>query len=178
MLTAGTYKAKKITDFFMAESKEKKTPFFGITFELENNEKATWTVYLHEEFSSDKQKEMAEKNMETLVLLGYKGTRIAELADDTLEVSDLFDDFYDDVNIVIEMESYEKDGQTKQTPKIKWVNVGPGNGFTKIDKKQAVVKTKSMIYDGAMALARKSAPKKAEKKPVESKDFTDSEIPF
>ena len=178
MLTAGTYKAKRITDFFMAESKEKKTPFFGITFELENNEKATWTVYLHEDFTSDKQKEMAEKNMETLVLLGYKGTRIAELADDTLEVSDLFDDFYDDVNIVIEMESYEKDGKTKETPKVKWVNVGSGNGFTKIDKKQAVVKTKSMIYDGSLAKSRKNAPTRAEKKTEESKDFTADEIPF
>jgi hypothetical protein len=176
MLQAGNYKATRIKECFIAESKEKKTPYFGIVFELENKEEATWTVYLAENFQSDKQREMAEKNMETLAMLGYKGSRLADMADDALEISDLFDDFYDDVSITIEMEQYEKDGVTKETPKVKWVNVGSKGGHIKLDKKQAVVKTKSLIYDGAFLKAKKALPERAEKK--KGNDFTESDIPF
>lgn len=174
MLQAGTYKAKKIKECFIAESREKKTPYFGIVFELENEQEATWTVYLSENFQSDKQRDMAEKNMETLAWLGYKGSRLADMADDTLNISDLFDDFYDETTITIEMEKYEKDGVTKEIPRVKWVNVGSRNGHIKLDKAQAVVKTRSMIYDGSFLKAKKNLPERK----VAEKNFTADEIPF
>jgi hypothetical protein len=175
MLQAGIYKATRIKECFIAESKEKKTPYFGLVFELENNQEVTWSVYLSETFSTEKAREMAEKNMETLALLGYKGSKLADMADDDLSIKDLFDDFYDEVAITIEMETYEKDGKVKEIPKVKWVNVGVNGGHIKLDKKQAVIKTKSLIYDGAFLKAKKALPER--KKPA-APSFDNEEIPF
>ena len=167
MLTAGTYQVKKLKDCFMGMSKEKGTPYFCITFILENGENANWMVYLSSEFKSDEHRKAAENNMKTLALLGYKGSRVSDMAEGSID--ELFDEIEDPISLVIELETYEG----KERPKVKFVNVGSG-GFVKIDKKAAVVATKSMAYDGFLSKSKKENPVKIKPK---SEPVSD-EVPF
>lgn len=172
MLQSGNYKVQSITDCFIGESSEKKTPFFCLNFKLENGETIPWQVYLSAEFKSDAHRKMAIQNMETLAKLGFKGNHISDLAEGS--VSDLFDQIEDEIFVVIEMESYEtKDGQQKERPRVKFVNVGAG-GFTKMDKKQAAVVLKSMSYDAFLTTAKTGIKPNVKKSP----DLSSEDVPF
>ena len=182
----GTFKAK-ISDAFMGVSKEKRTPYFCIMFKTEDGTEYPWQVYLHNNFSNEQAKEVAQKNIETVARLGFKGSRISDLAEGTID--DLFAKIDDDIKIVVDEEKYEKkdkDGTVlldeSGNPQfgtkffVKFVNVG--TGYEKIDKKQAVVLTKSLPYDGWLAPAKKNNPIKPENQNKTTAGFTTDDIPF
>ena len=162
-MEAGKYKVKRISDCFMGLSKEKKTPFYALTFELENGGSITHTEYLVSN-------EHSHKKMEQLLALGFIGSRLADLADEDMTVDMLFGKPDDDIYLTVELEAYEKNGEIKYTPKVKWINIG--EGVNKIDKKTAMVVLKSMPFDGFLAVARKGRPA------PKTQDLNSDDIPF
>lgn len=184
---AGTYKAT-VVGAYLGESSEKKTPYYGIEFQLDvdgNMENIDWIAYL-----SDKTK---EKNLDTLLSLGFKGNKLTELADTSKKISDLFEFPEEYIFVVIEMESYEgSDGLMKEKAKVQWVNIGERkNNITKFDLKQAVAVFKSHTFDGDLqrikkngpTIVKKEKPKDAPKTSQEyanesDTDFTADSIPF
>jgi hypothetical protein len=181
-ITAGTYKAT-VVGAYLGESAEKKTPYYGIEFLLDNNENIDWLAYL-----TDGTK---ERNLNTLLTLGFKGTRLSDLADTSKKISDLFEFPEDDIFVVIEMESYEKDGVTKEVPRVQFVNVGERKTVMKFDHQQAVKVFKSHTFDGDIQRIKKSgptlpakkakpadAPKTSHEMVNEETNFTADEIPF
>jgi hypothetical protein len=183
MLTAGTYKAT-VVGAYLGESNEKKTPYYGIEFQLENNENIDWLAYL-----TDNTK---ERNLNTLLSLGFKGNKISDLADTSKSIKDLFEFPEEDIFVVIEMESFEaSDGTTKEKAKVQFVNVGERkSNITKFEHKQAVATFKSHTFDGDLQRIKKEGPKLPAKKekPADTpktshemaaeKNYTADEIPF
>jgi ERCC4-type nuclease len=178
MITAGTYKAK-LVGAYVGESKEKKTPYYGLEFELlDGQESIDYTAYL-----TDATKERAIK---TLVDLGFKLNHIHDIADTSIAMTDMFDT-KEDINLVIEMESYQdKDGNDKEKARVKFVNVGYKNTVTKFNKTQAVRTFKTMSLDGDLARIRRGEYKAPEankkdttaKAETENTDYASENIPF
>lgn len=181
-ITAGTYKAT-VVGAYLGESQEKKTPYYGIEFMLDSGENIDWLAYL-----TDGTK---ERNLNTLLSLGFKGSKLSDISDTSKKISDLFEFPEDDIFVVIEMESYEKDGVTKEVPRVQFVNVGERKTVNKFDHKQAVAVFKSHTFDGDLQRIKKSGPSLPAKKakPADTpktshemagpdKDFSADEIPF
>ena len=183
MLQAGTYKAT-VVGAYLGESAEKKTPYYGIEFQLENNENIDWLAYLTDTIK--------ERNLDTLLSLGFKGNKLSDLADTSKKISDLFEFPEEDIKVVIELESYEKDGEMKEVPRVKFVNIGDRkSNITKFDHKQAVSVLKSHTFDADIQRIKKSGPTIVKKtKPVDAPktsqeysietdtSFTSDDIPF
>ena len=174
-ISAGTYKAK-IVGAFVGESKEKKTPYYGLELELENGESIDSIHYLTEGTK--------ERALKTLVDVGFKMNHIHDLADTSKSIGDLFDS-RDDISVVIELESYQDaNGVDKQKPVVKWVNVGGKGNVTKFDKAQAVRTFAGLTLDGDLARIKKggyvpqqkAAPATAPA--IDNPDYAPDQIPF
>lgn len=187
MLTAGTHKVTHIAGCFLGESPEKKTPYIQLEFVTETGESIDWIAWLST--ATESGVAAANKHIETIKKLGYKSDKISDMADPSKSVEDLFGDAEDEINIVVEMEVFDTQNGSKERPIVKWVNVGFQSGLTKFDHKQAVVKFKSLPFDGvlkklksgeklppkAKATETKAAPKSA---PAEGSEIDPENPPF
>ena len=151
MFEIGTHKVK-ITGCFVGESTEKGTPFFGIEFTNKNDQSIDWIAYLSDtEFEKKEGKGKIKttpkkENLKTLLKLGFTGNTIADLADDSKTIEELFAPIQDEIRIVVDEEEYtNEEGEVKRVNKVKWVNIG--GGVAKLDHKQAVVKMKGISAD-------------------------------
>ena len=185
MKQMGNFKAS-ISDVFMGQSKAN-TPYFCIMFKTPDGEEYPWQVYLHNKFDNQDAKDAAMNAMETLALLGFKGSRVSDLAEGS--VDDLFSKIDKEIKIVVIEDKFERkdkdgetmlneDGSVKYGSSFKVKSVYVGNGYNKVDKKQAVVLTKSLPYDGWFASAKKSNPIKQENLNKTPQGFTTEDIPF
>lgn len=116
-LTAGTYKAKVQGECVLGTSKEKGTPFieFYLTI-LEGENKggrARWTGYFTENTN--------ERSIQSLQICGWAGDDLSQFSDGGLHGLDA-----NEVEIVVEIEEYEKEGETKHAPRVAWINRAGG----------------------------------------------------
>lgn len=179
MIAQGNHKVK-LTDAFVGESKEKKTPFIGFEFTLEDNAVIYHSHYLSEKEFTDKASgkptTMAKEGIKLLRKLGFIGNSLADLADG-LEKFTAIDS---KINIVVEHEEFTKeDGSSGTSAKVKFVNVGYG-GPERMDKKQAVVKFKGHSFDNYLAGVEKVKVKETpEEESTETPEgFDDGDVPF
>lgn len=177
LIKTGSYKAK-ITGCFAGESGEKKTPMIGIEFELEDGRSIESVNYL-----TDNNKSWVT---DMLVSLNFLGNKLADLADTSKKISDLFGPLDEDIMLVIDIEEFQgRDGTPKQKNVVKFVNVGSGAGYAKFDHKTAVAKFAGYSFDGELMAAKQRKGKPKEKKqttettaaPAQA-NFTASDIPF
>lgn len=109
----GRYKAKACGDVVLGTSAKKGTPFIELYFEIQEGEnkggKVRWTSYFGDNSS--------ERTIESLQHCGWSGDDVGEFADGQLHGLDA-----NDVEIVTELEEYEKEGEKKVAPRVKWVN--------------------------------------------------------
>lgn len=183
MIDQGSHRVK-VVGCFTGESLEKKTPYFGVEFETvsDSPQSIYWTAYLTEsKFTKKDGKEttLKDENLKTLLALGFQGRSLSDLSDENKQVSDLFLDIADPINVVIEHEEYTTDdGEVKTSAKVKYVNIGYG-GPKRFDHKQAVVKFKSV--DGDLLRLKNNSPKPEaapKQEEVVNTDFVADDIPF
>ncbi len=179
MIAQGNHKVR-LTDAFVGESKEKKTPFIGFEFTLEDGAVIFHTHYLSEkEFTpqgSAKPTTMAKEGIKLLRKLGFIGNSMADLVDGLKH----FTAIDSKINIVVEHEEFTKeDGSTATSAKVKFVNVGYG-GPERFDKNQAVVKFKGHSFDNYLAgIEKVKAKEPAEEETTETNtEFDSDDIPF
>jgi hypothetical protein len=122
-IKAGTYKARATGDVVVGVSKERRTPFVEVAFAILTGEHEGSTVRWTSYFTDN----TAERTLEALYYCGWTGDDLAEFADHKLHGLDK-----NEVEIVVELESYEKDGETKQAPRVRWVN-RPGGGRVNLE---------------------------------------------
>ena len=183
MITAGTHKVESILSCFIGESPTKKTAYFCLELQLENGETIDWIAWLSDK--DEKAIAAANRNVETLKRLGYLKPAIEEMANPKNEMTDLFGDPEDKVSIVVEIKEFTKgNGTTGERPEIKYVNVGESNSsnLTKFDHKTAVVKFKTLPFNGTLKklLSGEKLPSKpkATPPPLETPGFVDADVPF
>lgn len=168
----GTYEAK-IIGSFLGESKDKKTPYAGMTFQFEQDgmtKTMEWVGWLTPN--------AIEGTTKTLVECGYLGRSLADLAGDH-NFADI-----QGISIVIEHETYVNTaGEQKLRPRIKWVNVGSGF-YEKFDHQQAKVKIGAQ-FDGYLLKARREVSTPMKKEPSgynhgagQSQMLTADDVPF
>ncbi len=122
MLTAGTYKARA-TKALLAQVGGNKTPAMQVVFQVQDEgphqgETIRWDGWL-----TDKTQ---DRTIESLGHCGWTGDDISVFAKDgaPLQGMDL-----NDVELVVEIEAYEKEGETKHAAKVAWVNRIGGRGL-------------------------------------------------
>jgi len=112
-ITDGKYKARAVGQVVLGTSSEKKTPFIELYFEIIEGEnkggQARWTGYFGPK--------SAERTIDSLQIAGWQGDDPGEFADGELHGLDT-----NEVEIVVELEEYEKDGEKRVTPRVQWVN--------------------------------------------------------
>lgn len=112
-ITAGSYKARATGEVVLGNSANKGTPFIELYFQISDGgnkgDRVRWTSYF-----SDKS---AERTIEALQHCGWEGEELSDFADGHLNGLDK-----NEVEIVVELEEYEKDGETRSMPRVKWVN--------------------------------------------------------
>lgn len=117
-ITNGTYKARASGDLVLGTSANKGTPFIEFYFTISEGDcqgKAVrWTSYFTEKTN--------ERSIESLRHCGWQGDDLGEFSDGKLHGLDS-----NEVEIVVELEEYDKDGDMKTSPKVQWVNK-PGGG--------------------------------------------------
>lgn len=194
MLNEGNHRVNEISDWCLGESAEKGTPFIGIelttiTDELAcSKESIWWFGYLSDKMfkKGGKDTNMIEQNMETLYKLGFKSSRVTDLADDTKTFDDLFNHLQDKIVMNIEHEEVTReDGSTYTVARVKYINVG--SSINKLDKAQAVTKFASFNLDGKLAQIKKNLGSHKVKEvseqekatPVETQiDINPEDVPF
>lgn len=159
MITEGKYKARATGEVVVGESKEKHTPFVELYFEITQGEnaggKVRWTGYFTE--TKDKRgKTGSERVLESLYACGWEGVDLADFEDNALHGLDA-----NEVEIVVELEEYEKDGETRTSPRVRWVN-RPGSGGA-VNVENAMAKPKLQSFSDrmkglALALKQKQQP--------------------
>jgi len=143
----------------MGESSEKQTPYFGIEFELESGESIDHVFYLTDTKVKQGNKEVSlkDKQLETLLRMGFIASKITDIADESKSIDDLFGPITDPINLVVAHEEFTTDdGEIKKSAKVKYVNVGYKSNITKFDHKQAVAKFSGLNLDGNMMSLRKN----------------------
>lgn len=110
----GRYKARASGEVVLGVSKEKKTPFIELYFEIlegdDKGKKVRWTSYFTEKTQ--------ERTIEALIVCGWSGDDPGEFADGKLHGLDK-----NEIEIVTELEDYvDKNGEKKTSPRVKWVN--------------------------------------------------------
>ncbi len=123
MIQAGSYKARA-TKALLAQVGANKTPAMQVVFQLTDEgphqgETIRWDGWLTEKTQ--------ERTIEAIGYCGWTGDDLSVFAKDgaPMQGMDL-----NDVEIVVEVESYEKDGETKHANKVAWVNrIGGGRGL-------------------------------------------------
>lgn len=117
MISAGTYKAKADGQCVLGMSANKGTPFLEFYLRIVggefNGQAARWTGYFTEKTS--------ERSIQSLQTCGWDGDDISEFSDGQLHGLDS-----NEVEIVVEIESYEKDGETKKAARVAWINRAGG----------------------------------------------------
>lgn len=97
----------------LGESAAKSTPYIELYFKIIGGEneggEVRWTSYF-----TDK---AASRTIEALQIAGWQGDDVGEFADGKLHGLD-----QNDVEIVVELEEYEKDDERKVAPRVQWVN--------------------------------------------------------
>jgi len=113
MITNGTYRAKAAGACVLGSSANKGTPFIELYLKVIEGDHAgalvRWTGYFTENTN--------ERTIQSLLLMGWQGEDPSEFEDGTLHGLDS-----NEVDIVVEIEEYEKDGETKRSPRVQWVN--------------------------------------------------------
>ncbi len=128
MISVGKYKAKAVGEVVLGESLEKKTPYiecmFKVTEGAEAGTEVRWTGWLSMN-QGPSGKTPAERVFESLKHCGWNSDDgdISVFADGALHGIDS-----NEVEIVIEHESYEKEGETRVVPRVRWVNRLGGGG--------------------------------------------------
>jgi hypothetical protein len=84
----------------------------------------------------------AERTIEALQYCGWQGDDVGEFADGELHGLDT-----NEVEIVVVMEEYEKDGDKKTAPIVKWVNKPGGGG---VNVKNAMPKAEAESFGSRM----------------------------
>lgn len=109
----GRYKARATGEVVLGNSKDKGTPFIEFYFEIlegeDKGKKVRWTSYFTEKTQ--------ERTIEALITCGWTGDDPGEFADGKLHGLDKAE-----VEIVTELETYEKNGEKKTAPRVRWVN--------------------------------------------------------
>ncbi len=171
----GVNKNVKIISCYIGESKEKKTPFFGLEFQNDEGETIEKDFYLTEKTQ--------EKNLELLIDAGYKGKSLADMADPKFSVSDLFGAPKDELSVTVIDEPYTDSEGNEQTRKaVQWFNVGY-KGKTKADHQSAKLIFKNSSFDGLLSKIKKGEVKPSASKPKESMQadppgVDESDVPF
>lgn len=155
-MRTGKHKNCKIVGSYMGEANnDKKTPYFALEFQNEQNEYIDWIVWLS---GGESAQDVIKRNLETLAKLGFKG-KLSDLADGSKKISDLFGPAHDIVIVEVEEQpvtnadgtpKLKQDGTPITRQAVKWVNVGEG-GLTKFDHKTAVAKFAGLKFDGLLA---------------------------
>ena len=113
MIANGTYRARATGACVLGTSAQKGTPFIEFYFKVSEGDQAgsmvKWTGYFTENTN--------ERTVAALLLCGWQGEDPSDFADGELHGLDS-----NDVDIVVEIEEYEKEGETKRSAKVQWVN--------------------------------------------------------
>lgn len=113
MIAAGKYKAVACGQVVLGTSKQKGTPFIEFYFRVTDGpsagEEVRWSGYFSEKTQ--------ERTIESLQFCGWDGDDLSEFSDGALHGLDTTP-----VQIVVEHEEYEKDGEKKVAPRVAWVN--------------------------------------------------------
>ncbi len=123
MIIAGSYKARA-TKALLAQVGQNKTPAMQVVFQLidegpHQGDTIRWDGWLTEKTQ--------DRTIESLGHCGWTGDDLSVFAKDGAPMHGMD---LNDVELVIEVESYEKEGETKQANKVAWVNrVGGGRGL-------------------------------------------------
>ena len=117
-ITAGTYRARATGNVVLGTSTKKGTPFIEFYFAITDGESkggsARWTSYFSEKTSA--------RTIESLAHCGWRGEDLSEFSDGALHGLDACE-----VEVVIELEEYEKEGEKRTSPRVAWVNkIGAG----------------------------------------------------
>lgn len=112
-ITEGKYKARATGEVVLGNSAKKGTPFIECYFEILDGDnkggKVRWTSYF-----SDK---TAERTIEAMQIAGWDGEDLSEFGDGGLHGLDK-----NEVEIVVELEEYEVEGEKRTSPRVQWVN--------------------------------------------------------
>lgn len=149
MITAGTYRARATGACVLGESANKNTPFLEFYLKVaEGDHKGAivrWTGYFTENTS--------ERTIQALILCGWQGEDPSEFEDGTLHGLDA-----NEVDIVVEIEEYEKDGEIKHAPRVQWIN-RPG-GYLNVENamKTEAAKSFGARFRGLVMAVREKTP--------------------
>lgn len=112
-ITPGTYRARVSGECVLGESKDKKTPFLKFNLKIAEGEHkgsfVRWTGYFTENTE--------ERTIQALLYCGWQGDDLNEFSDGQLHGLDS-----NEVDVVVEIEEYKKDGETKHAPRVAWIN--------------------------------------------------------
>lgn len=177
-MEAGNHLDCKVVAAGLGKSPEKETPFIKITFKNQQGEMITNYFWL-----SDLAR---DKSIDTLVKLGFKGKKLSDLANDKIDIDDLFGEAQARVDLVVEKEEYtNKEGEIKSRNVVKWVNIGSG-GMPELSHDKAKSIFDGEVFDGLLKEKRRlegepKPKKKEEKKEADNgvpADVNDDDIPF
>lgn len=153
-ITNGKYKARATGQVVLGTSSKAKTPFIECYFKLVGGEndgsEVRWTGYFGGQ--------SAERTIESLQHCGWQGDDVSEFADGELHGLDS-----NDVEVVVELETYEKDGESRTSPRVQWVNKTGGY----LNVQNAMTKSEAANFGEAMKglvlklKAKKPAPSEA-----------------
>ncbi len=146
----GTYRAKASGACVLGTSKAKGTPFIELYFKISGGEAdgklVRWTSYFTDNTS--------ERTIQALVLMGWQGDDLSEFEDGTLHGLDS-----NEVDIVVENEEFTTDaGETRQSPRVQWVNRPGGRLNVEGAMNTAAAKTFSERMRGLVLNVRKGTP--------------------
>lgn len=160
-IIAGEKLARAKAARFIKSSKG--TPGIEIRFDFEENgqpESLNWVGWLSPN--------AIENTMDTLVhVLDFNGNDNTDANGVLSDPSAL--NYQKQVKLVVEMETYEKDGQQKTAPRIKWVNNVGGSAFGACQPEEVKAVLQSVGFKAAFLAAKQGNNKP---KPKES------EVPF
>ena len=153
------YKARATGSVVLGTSAEKRTPFIEFYFRITEGENAggevRWTGFFGER--------SAARTIESLQFCGWEGDDLGEFADGELHGLDR-----NEVEIVVQFEEYEKDGERRVTPRVAWVNRLGGY----LNVQNAMSKDEAKAFGERMkGLVLKT---KAKKSPAEQREESDS----
>ncbi len=125
-ITAGKYIGRATGEVVLGVSKNKGTPYIEFLFDVGGDANETpstvrWTGYFTEKAQ--------ERTIEALQHCGWDGDNLSEFADHDLHGLDR-----NEVELVIEVEEWTaNNGDTRETPKVKWINRLGGGGGVKVE---------------------------------------------
>lgn len=128
MISDGKYRARATGQVVLGKSKEKGTPFIELYFVITEGPNVGGEIRWSGYFSDGKcgKVTVAERTIQSLQMCGWQGDDLSEFEDGDLHGLDA-----NEVQIVVELEEYESEGETRTTPRVAWVNrLG---GFLNVD---------------------------------------------